>query len=355
LAGCALLEASTLLDAERARRYIEIVRENVERYWLPKLWVEEEGAFRFSEIDYYSPDEDRFVLNFNGVAAECLLLLSEATGIRTYTDFAHRIGEWLIEGYKRSSDFYRRNDRTDGPTQAPAGGLPYQSTPSQRDPDDCVTIYAGLSLRGIVALYDSMNREELGALAKETARFLLEMRDPATHLFYHTARGGKIEPYPQFVSGAGMTLAGLLKTQSLIGSKAWAEDTHSALLEHGYPNGSYPNFIGKDANRPGGRSRKVWEDAAAGTNWNAQLFEYLTLLIDAPTEIEIEPCSESSRSIQLRYYYCDSPRSATILSWWPPKSWGAYQYDKRNPVAKFHFDPRSLYRKLRGGNCHSDR
>lgn len=70
LANSALLEASYFLDEKRRGRYLQAVASNIDNYWMPKLWVEAEGAFRFSEIDFYSLNGEHypFVKGQNSVA-----------------------------------------------------------------------------------------------------------------------------------------------------------------------------------------------------------------------------------------------------------------------------------------------
>ena len=334
LANCSLMTVLPLLDEARRKRYIEVVRTNTERYILDKLWVEEEGAFRFSEIDYYSLDEDRFVVNFNTMAAESLLRLAAATGESRYRDYAVRVGQWLIAKWQD----HRRQDRegrpgagscdAEGGLPAPPGGLAYQYSKTRYGHDNCVTIYAGLALRGIRALYDDTKREEYAEMLGEVAGFLLQMRDPQTRLFYHTTDRGRIVRYPQFIAGAGMTLLGLLEAEQVVGDAAIPEDTLDAILRRSYPNGSVPGFEGKDLSRRGSKGGFVWEDAVASTNWNAQWFEYITLLVEEPALIRV--VRPSSVSMAGRWFcYWDRPETVGILSWWPVDSICFYWTPKR--------------------------
>ncbi|GAG65195.1 unnamed protein product, partial [marine sediment metagenome] len=61
----ALLDLAKVLidegDDEKAQKYLETIKENIDRYIIGVLWDEEFGAFKFSEIDYYTPDIIRFV------------------------------------------------------------------------------------------------------------------------------------------------------------------------------------------------------------------------------------------------------------------------------------------------------
>ena len=331
LANCALLEVVDLVDRPRRERYIEAVRINTEKYMLG-LWVPQHGAFKFSEIDHWSPGEDRFVINFNTMAAESLLRLTEVTGEASYRERAEQVGRWLLETWQLSRQppprHYIADYVEDEPRRMPPGGLPYQRTASQPQPDDYVTIYAGLALRGIAALHRATGRAEFGEIATTVGRWLLSMRDPQTRLFYHTAKDGHIVPYPQFIAGAGMTLVGLHEIRELLGIEVPAADTVEAILDRTYHNGAAAGFIGKDIHRPGGRLLPVWEDAVPTVNWNAQWFEFLTRLADSEP---IEPVAPVRvRRLTRRFYFEDTSNDLRIVSWWPRRSACLYAVRKRH-------------------------
>lgn len=347
LANSALLGSCGLVKEQRRERYVGIVRENVNHYWMPSLWVEEEGAFRFSKIDYYSINEHRFVINFNTMAVETLLKLADITGDSRYREIALHVGQWLIEKCDHARQFHTQllsklGKAGDNCMLMPLGGLPYQYTATQRNPDNCVTIYNGLALRGICSLYRATEDEAYATITRETAEFLLAMRDPETRLFYHTTWRGRIEPYPQFIAGAGMTLNGLHEALPLVGEQVLAKDTVEKILAHAHPNGSFPSFIGKDRGNRRKGTGVVWEDVVASVNWNAQLFEYLTRLVDAPSAICVTRLKSSVRIGHKRFFYFDMPQGVSILSWWPPRSWGFYIIKKRSPRAWLSFNPRPL-------------
>jgi hypothetical protein len=356
LGVCALLSIADLVDEPRRRMYINLAADHARRYWISSLWIESEGAFKFSETDYYSPHEDRFVVNFNTMAAEALLAIYRATGEPEFLDYALRVGMWLIERWDytqsvnksimagRVTATYSPGSEWMGP-----GGFAYQFTTSRREPDNYVTLYTGLSLRGLWALYKATGDERFGEIIRAQSRFLIAMRDPETRLFYHTARMGRIEKNPQFVAGAGMTLLGLHEVMKLIGEQAVPEDTVRSILSRAHVNGSYPGFIGK--NDTGDRRRNgkgvVWEDVAASMNWNAQLFEYLTRLVENPEDIVVSGCSRTVMVISKRFVYGDTPSAVTIFSWWPPHSWGLYLFIKKSPDALLSIYPVSLYNRFR--------
>ena len=352
---CALLSVADLVDAERRAKYIQLAADHAQRYWMDILWAEDEGAFKFTETDFYSMHEDRFVVNFNTMAAEALLAIHEASGEAKFRDRALRVGQWLIARWDETQTANEkllagRTTVADDPASiwmAP-GGFSYQFTESQRQPDNYVTLYTGLSLRGFHALYRATRDERFAGIIRAQSRYALAMRDPDTHLFYHTAKGGRIEKNPRFIAGAGMTLGGLLDVMPLIGAQAVPEDTVMSILGHAHDNGSYPGFIGKnDTGHPHRSSGgTVWEDVAASMNWNAQWFEYLTRLVEDPAQITIKPCDKTVRITTRRFTYRDTPTSVTIIAWWPPKSAGLYLFDKASPQARLALCPAAIYSRI---------
>lgn len=355
LGVCALLSISDLVDDTRRERYARISADHAKRYWLDVLWAEE-GAFRFSEVDYWSLHEDRFVVNFNTMAAEALLGLYDVTGDEEFRDKALQVGQWLIErwNYTQSVNAELLESRTtvaDDPSSAwmAPGGFSYQFTPSQREPDNYVTLYTGLSLRGFHALYRATQDERFAEIIRAQSKYLLSMRDPETRLFYHTAKRGRIEKNPQFVAGVGMILVGLHEVMPLVGDQAVPEDTIVSILERAHANGSYPGFLGKNdtglPRRDGGGV--VWEDVAASMNWNAQWFEYLTRLIEDPRQVDVRPCKRTVSIATARFIYRDAPQSVQILSWWPPRSWGLFLYTKKKAKAWVSICPVHIYGHIR--------
>ena len=356
LGVCALMSIADLVSEERRENYIHLAADHARRYWLDVLWVESEGAFKFAEPDYWSPQEDRFVVNFNTMAAEALLAIHQATGECEFRERALRVGEWLLERWNYSQEVNTKilegrttvaNDPC-SPWMAP-GGFSYQFTSSQREPDNYIILYTGLSLRGFWALYRATKNDCFAEIICAQSQYILAMRDPETRLFYHTARHGKIERYPQFIAGAGMILLGLHEVMPLIGQRAMPEDTVMSILSRAHDNGSYPGFVGKNQmaipSRYGGGV--VWEDVAASMNWNAQWFEYLTRLIENSAQIDVKTSNKTVRIATKRFLYRDNPTSVEIISWWPPRSAGLYLIIKKKPMAKLTFSPASLYGRVR--------
>jgi hypothetical protein len=356
LGVCALLSIADLVDEARRADYIRIATEHVRRYWFDVLWVEAEGAFKFAATDYFSLKENRFVINFNTMAAEALLALYAVTKDQVYFEKARSVGDWLIAGWDRTQKVNERilagkTTVADDPSSdwmAP-GGFSYQFTANQREPDNYVTLYTGLSLRGFVALYRATGDERFAAIIRAQSSYLLAMRDPETRLFLQTTRQGRIVKNPLFIAGAGMTLVGLHEAEKIIGVRAVPEETILSILGRAYPNGSFPNFSGMNdrgsPRRSGGGV--VWEDAAATMSWNAQLFEYLTRFVEEPARIIVTARPSTLRMVTKRFIYIDSPESVNIVSWWPPRSWGLYFYTKRRRKAWVSLYPMALYGRIR--------
>ena len=353
---CALLSITDLVDETRRQRYIDLASDHVQRYWIDILWYESEGAFRFSEFDFYSPNENRFVVNFNTMAVETLLAIYQVTGKEEFRDKALRVGQWLIERWNHTQQFNAdllawKTTIADDPfsdMMAP-GGFSYQFTESQRNPDNYVTLYIGLSLRGFYSLYCATSDERFAEIIRAQSDYILAMRDPNTRLFYHTAKNGRIEKNPQFVSGSGMTLVGLYEVALLLGDQIVPDDTVESILNRVHGNGSYPGFVGKNDidlfRRVGGGT--VWEDVAASTNWNAQWFEYLTLQVEDPKKVTVPTCKNSVTITTQRFIYRDTPKNVQIISWWPPLSFGFFFYTKKRPQAWMSIYPKQIYGRIR--------
>lgn len=140
LANCALLDLAKGLinegNDEKAWKYLKTVKENIDKYIIGVLWDNEFGAFKFSEIDYYTPNVIRFVVNMNSVAAESLIKLSSLTGEEQYQHYAVRVGQWMLTEQINSSNLED-------------GGINY----SQLQPRILISIYTALAMRGLDDLY----------------------------------------------------------------------------------------------------------------------------------------------------------------------------------------------------------
>ncbi len=332
LADCALLDTFDFIDDARKEKYLDIVQANIDKYWLKSLWVEECGAFRFSEIDFYSNGKHRFVINFNCMALETLLKFNRLRTVEPFGKVAARVGKWLLDRLEESYKFFCDNMPADGGFHP--GAMPYQFGKSRATPDNCVFLYSGLSLRGLCELYQETGDIRCKKIIENGVEGLLASRDPQTRLFYHTTHGFHIDPYPQFIAGTGMILVGIARAEEVTGRKWDYEDTVESILGQQQANGSFPCFIGK--NRSHSRRFKsgieTWEDHVAGVNWNAQLFEYLSLRRGVLNHRQAERQSAHC-VLKKNFFYSDTRDKVTIISLWPIESAGIFHAQKKNTRA----------------------
>lgn len=265
LANCALLDlAKTLKDEGKDyAKYIKVVRRNIDEYLIRELWDEEFGAFRFSKIDYYSPDKIRYVVNMNSVAVESLIKLSKLSNEKKYEKYAIRIGEWILT----------EQIITDGIEN---GGINY----SQVQPGVLILIYTALAMRGLDDLYLLTKDIRYLEMMKNASTHLMHLVDNKTNLFYHKIEDGKIYKYPQFIAGSGIILKALNDTEIVTGLEYDYDHVLDAILEYQLPNGGFENFVGYNSSdnrrKNGNEKEEVWEDIIPTIGWNAHIFEFLS-------------------------------------------------------------------------------
>ncbi|NMC14578.1 MAG: hypothetical protein GYA34_17040, partial [Chloroflexi bacterium] len=271
LANCALLDLASALIKDnkykKAQNYLDVAKDNIDKYIIGKLWNEEFGAFKFSEIDYYSPPNlVRFVTNMNSLAVESIVKLSNLVNDKGYQDYVLRIGEWLLTEQIESQGLE-------------SGGINY----SQVQPRVLISIYTALAMRGIDDLYQLTQDKRYLQMIKNAARHLMVLIDPETNLFYHSICQGRLFRYPQFIAGAGIILKALDDARILTGEYFNYEESLNAILEKQLANGSFPNFVGYNTPencRLNGIKEKVWEDMVPVMGWNAHIFEFLTRTVE---------------------------------------------------------------------------
>ena len=328
LANCALLDLAKVLinegDDKKAWEYLKIVKENIDRYIIGVLWDEDFGAFKFSEIDYYTPDVIRFVVNMNSVAVESLIKLSNLTGETKYQDYAVRIGEWMLTEQIKSPDLEN-------------GGINY----SQVQPRVLISIYTALAMRGIDDLYYLTNDQRYLEMMRNAGNHLINLIDPETRLFYHAILGGELLKYPQFIAGAGIILKALDDAEKLTGEEFCYQNTLDAILKKQLSNGGVSNFTGY-RNRSGS---SVWEDVVPVMGWNAHTFEFLTRMVQndflyKPTKLK------TSYLATKNYFYRESERSVLILGIKPIRSLILFFAVKKINIALFCVSEKQLERVL---------
>lgn len=319
LANCALLDLAKILidegNNENAQKYLKIVKENIDLYIIGVLWNEDFGAFKFSEIDYYTPNVTRFVVNMNSVAVESLIKLSILTGEKKYQEYAMRVGEWILTEQIESTDTEN-------------GGINY----SQVQPRVLISIYTALAMRGLDDLFYITEDQRYLKMMKKAAIHLKNLVDPETKLFYHAIINGKIVKYPQFVAGAGIILKALDDTKKLTGEKYNYQDIFKVILRNQLPNGGFSNFIryrGKDNSRS-----KIWENIVPIVGWNAHFFEFLTRKIKN-NFLYISNKNKINYFVTNHFLYSETFNYVLILSIYPIRSIIFYLAIKRMNVALF--------------------
>ena len=330
LANCALLDlAKVLIDEgaqEEAQKYLRTIKENIDKYLIGILWDEEFGAFKFSEIDYYTPDVIRFVVNMNSVAVESLIKLSRLTGETKYQDYAIRVGEWMLTEQIKSSGLEN-------------GGINY----SQVQPRVLISIYTALAMRGIDDLYYLTEDQRYLEMMKNAANHLINLIDSETKLFYHAILNGGLLMYPQFIAGAGIIFKALDDAEKLTGEKFDYQDALNTILKKQLPNGGFSNFVGyRNKNSD---ENEVWEDIVPVMGWNAHIFEFLTRRIQK--DFSYKPIKFSNIFFTSKnYFYRESKRSILILGIKPIRSLTMYFVIKKINVALFYISVNQLEKLL---------
>ncbi len=330
LANCALLDlAKVLIDEgnnEKAQMYLNTAKDNIDRYIIGVLWDEDFGAFKFSEIDYYTPDVIRFVVNMNSVAVESLIKLSSLTSEKIYQDYAIRVGEWMLTEQNKSFDLED-------------GGINY----SQVQPRVLISIYTALAMRGIDDLYYLTKDQRYLKMIKNAANHLINLIDIETKLFYHAIINGELIEYPQFVAGAGIILKALDDAERLTGGKVDYQDSLNIILKMQLPNGGFPNFVGYRNENSG--ENEVWEDIVPIMGWNAHIFEFLTRMVQEDflyKPAKFKRCCVVAKN----YYYIGDKRFVLILGTKPIKSLILYFSIKKINIALIYISVNQLEKLL---------
>lgn len=310
LSNCALLDLAKILinkgNKRLANKYIKVVKSNIDNYLIDKLWNNKFGAFKFSEIDYYSPNVTRYVVNMNSVAAESLIKLSAIIENEGYLDYALRIGEWILTEQISSQDI--RN-----------GGINY----SQVQPDTLISIYTALAMRGLDDLFYATNDNRYLEMMVKASKHLMNLIDPNTMLFNHSVIKGELVKFPQPIAGAGIILKALDDTEKLSGIRYSYDNVLEKILLSQLSNGGFKNFVGYntlDNYRISGNGELVWEDIVPVVGWNAHLFEFLTRKIEGAYKYDPNIKVHSNIDISKNYIYLESCNFLIILGFRPFKS-----------------------------------
>lgn len=305
LADCSLLHLADVLrdrsDSVRRNRYLAAAERNLRQYVIGKLYRPRLSGFAMNPIDYYA-HQDRFIINMNSVAVEALIKLDRQRETGRHLQLVLTVGERI-----------RSLQSIDGPCK---GGLPY----SDLRIDEHISLYTGLSLRGLPGLAEVTGNPAWVEVARCVVKFLECMKDPDTLLWYHRVDSGGVDRFPIFVAGAGMICNGILDAAQLTGSAVDVNDLAARLLRFQYPHGPIRNFIGydhPDNRRSRGSGVECWEDAYPTPNWNAQAFHFLCRVLPPP-EPPRRPKGRRGGAWSRRYIYMETPRISAVVGMWPP-------------------------------------
>lgn len=299
LADCALLDLAGALrhrDPAREERYVRVAERNLREFVIRRLYRPGLGGFAMNPIDYYA-GRDRFILNMNAIAIEALIKLDRQRDSGRHADLIREVGERILS--LQSSQGLS------------SGGLPY----SDHDPDQHISLYTALTLRGLSVLAEFAGEEVWRPVIRRGLAFLNRMRDPDTGLWYHKLQNGRIHRFPIFVAGAGMIGNSILEVEWLAGPVIDVHDLAERLLRFQYPHGGIRNFIGYDHPENGrryGRGRECWEDVYPTPNWNAQAFHFLSQVLPPP-EAPLEAPAGRAWACSWRYTYGETRVFSSVV------------------------------------------
>jgi len=330
LVHCSLINSSLLrlcnyVNQNLKQEIIKTVEDNIFCYVIDKLYVKNYGAFKVSEIDFYS-GVDRFVLNMNAEALKSFVLFIKTKKDRTLEEYIKKITKWII-GEKIVS----KNRLTNN-------SLPYQRINKDDKRIDCVSIYEGLTISALTVVYKYYPSRSLKKLLIDVANHLACFIDPETNLFYHTYINGKLKKYPQFVAGSSFCLKGLNDVENLFNIDLNSKKIFEKILKYQLPNGAFKNFVGYntlDNNRSKDNNidHVVFEDIYPTVSWNAHMFEFLSRFIDNKLEYSLNTTFYfKNRNL----FYCDSKSINILFSFSPVKSFAFIIYYKKFTLPLFN-------------------
>lgn len=317
-------------NKELKKEALLAVKRNVDEYLIGELWNEETNAFRFSKIDYYSPETVRYVANMNCVAVEVMLSLYKYEKDERYLSYSQKCGNWI-----KTQCVHSDNPYCDG-------GISYGSN----NPECLVSIYTGLCLPGICELYTVFQDSEYKKMAINAARNLLSYSENG--YFCHSMVEEEQRKYPYFLAGAGIILYGIECVNDTFDQKFDLKMYLMKILDMQYKSGAVPNFMHYNSAANGRINGKenveVWEDIVPCLPWNAQLFRYLAKISKGlVTDCREVPVVKWS----WRYTYIETARWFTVLSFYPAKSVVFLLIYKKRDRSIIVFSLKEIVRKIR--------
>lgn len=321
LAGCALLRTAAHCQnvpqfQTSAESFRNITRELADRYFIGVLYNPDARAFRFNEVDFYSPRADRYTTNMNSVAVEMLLELYRCTGEGRFLEISERVGEWMLTQVYRCED--KKLD----------GGLLYQQTVGERGGENTlVSIYTALALRGLLALYRQNCDIRYRNVAEGACRHLMHFITPEGYFAHqYLVEKNLLQHYPCWIAGAGLIFKGLDDVATACGVSFDYQDQLTTVLKHQLPNGAVENFY-----RYRCGEGDTWEDVVPIVGWNAHLFEFLsrkvTLDLDAVLRLRLPSVLRNTPN----FFYWELGCLSFVFGKRPYSSRGVYLVWKKMP------------------------
>ena len=321
---------SEIPNADLKQKALETVQLNVNKYLIGNLWNETIGAFKFSKVDYYSPNLDRYVANMNCVAVEVMLELFRLTNEYQYYDYSKRCSKWV------------KTQTVNSDNKFCDGGISYGSN----NPECIVGIYTGLCLPGLCQMYQAFQDDDLKIMAIRAVENLLTYT--CEGYFCHSMDGDEEKRHPFFIAGAGIILYGIQYVNESLNTEYDTSLYLKNILDKQYKMGGVQNFIGYNC-KGNNRNQKnssypVWEDAIACVPWNAQLFRYLAKVSTGLTEVNVK---FPTLCIKPGFIYYETKKSCFISSIIPLKSMVLLIMNKQKDKSVFSFALKGMVSKIR--------
>jgi hypothetical protein len=316
-------------DNEIKYKALKTVKLNFDKYLFGQLYSEEAEAFKFSEIDYYWPQEDRYVANMNSVAIEALMRYAALSGEDYYREMALKI-------LKSVTNLVCTNEG-----KMENGGIGYANT----HPKWYISIYTALALRGICAVYKYNNDDKLRDIMLSSASHLIRYTSKDGY-FCHAIQNGVKIPYPYWIAGGGIILKAIDDVSRATGVEFNVDRMVNTIIAHQQKCGGVSSFLKYNTTdnhrRKNNANVKVWEEIAPGPPWNAHLFEYFSRFID-DTFKEYKPKNETSFVLNWRYLYFENKKTFFVCSLLPLYSCALIWIHKKNNVSLIGFSLRNVY------------
>lgn len=336
LADCALLtfaENARSEDYEIKEKALDTVKCNFDKYFFGQLYSEEAEAFKFSAIDYYWPQENRYVANMNSVAIEAMMRYSALSGEEYYRVMALKILKSVVDLVCIDEGKMEN------------GGIGYANT----HPKWYISIYTALALRGICEVYKYNHNDKLRGIMLSSANHLLRYTSEEGY-FFHAIQNGIQMPYPYWVAGGGMILKAVDDVSKATGVEFNVEKMVNCIIDHQQNCGGVSSFLKyntKDNHRKKNNpDAKVWEEIAPGPPWNAHLFEYFSRYVDDSFS-EYIPQNTTSFVVNWRYIYFENKKIFFVCSLVPLYSCALILIQKKKNVSLIGFSLRNMYSNIR--------